>query len=562
MSLSLNNKKIKITLFSFLCTIIIFGLNGKTDLSRFKSPFGLRNLMMNMTDVNERCEKSQKKLLEKYTKEVEVKSREGELDKYQVILKEMVEKSKLNNVNKYLPKIIIFFIVLIVDVLLIFLWIVLWCCCCCSRNKKTEATGCSKCVLALFWLLSIIVIAICIFGIILIPSVYKSVNGVLCSLYKLIFHFIDGTQGDFPTSKWKGFEGIQNLIEDYNHAVNVGELPQCEGDSDICGQYNQFKGKIGDIKGENGEFINKLQEAGEKIESVSSPFKKIRNDTLEKVEDAMEGTFDKYCKLVLYLLFGIVGGISLFQLLTLTPYLICKCDCLSCLFHLFWNIEMLFLIISILIGVVLGMVGVISKDFVTLLDYTISSDNLKSDKPFLLDINSNYRNQIDSCFNGDGNLTEFALEGANNFGGYINSYYDEFNQYYTDPQNQDAIKNNQKIKEAFEALDKAMKTLKSLYDDLNSAELSKNFNCTFINYDFTIVTGELKDSFAKNITLFSMALIIACLVEVIAIIIGLSISLNYKGQSYEEPEDQDRHIKMNAKNIRANMDSSNDYLKK
>ena len=79
--------------------------------------------------------------------------------------------------------------------------------------------------------------------------------------------------------------------------------------------------------------------------------------------------YDKYCKLGLFILFSAILAFCLFGLLTLTSYYICNCNCIICLFHLFWNIEMLIIIATILTGVVFGILGVFSKDFASILKY-------------------------------------------------------------------------------------------------------------------------------------------------------------------------------------------------
>lgn len=472
MQVSLNNKIVKIFLFYFLCPIIFPSLTSAANSTPFKSPFYLRNISENYT-YSYRCENSPKKLLEKYKNEkIEAEERNSQLDKYQEALKEIIETKKIGKISKYLPKIIIFFIFLIVDVLLIIMWIASWFICCCRRKKKTEANGCSKCALALFWLLSIIFIAICVFAIFLFPSVYKSVNGVLCSFYKLIFHFIYGTQEDFTSSNWKGFEGIENLIANYNLSVETSYL------YGISGNYTEF---LYNIKVNNTDFIRELKIAGDNIEKVSSPLYKFKNEVWDNI----------HCEIVcilnyhgyMYVLLGVFGGLSLFQLLSLTPYLICEFDCLSCLFHLLWNIQMPFLIIFILFGVIFGTVGVISKEMSSLLYYTINSTNLLSDSPFLLDIDPNYKNQINSCFNGDGNLTASVYKGTYKFDEPINQYYKEFEEYYSTIQDQENNKNS------YGSFYNKMKTLKSLYDDLNSQNISKIFDCSFINYDVSIISS-------------------------------------------------------------------------
>ena len=86
---------------------------------------------------------------------------------------------------------------------------------------------------------------------------YKSFNGFICSLYKLVFHFIEGTKNDFPISNWKGFKGIISLTKIYEQNSTSSNLPNINGgdcksgEEELCKTYNDYKGKIIAIEGEN-----------------------------------------------------------------------------------------------------------------------------------------------------------------------------------------------------------------------------------------------------------------------------------------------------------------------
>ena len=452
------------------------------------------------------------------------------------------------------------------DVLLIIFWFVFCgCCCCCKRNSSQ---GCFKCNFLIFFLLSIIVILICIGGYIFTPCFYKSVNNVLCSFYKLINHFIRGTNEDFPNSSWEGFEGIKNLQTKYDENINqikklkpLTRNSECQGNlTQLCQNYDQYLDQLendGDEK-----FIKSLDNVIAQIEKVSKTFTDIEKDNIGSVEDNME-YFDKYCKLGLFLLFSVILGFCFFSLLALTGYFVCNIKCLSCLFHVCWNLEMLFIIITMLIGICFGIIGIVSKDAVSLLKFTATSENLNSNDIFLLDIGDEYREKIDICFNKNGNLS-YALEGINGvFGEQFEANFSTFEEEYKNAKGNPQFKDLKAIPKAYDELYIVFKNFKELYEDLNKDNLTKIVNCEFVGWDFKIITDELNDSLAKTLVLFSMIIIIADLVGVISIFFGIIVVSNERSPSEPEVLDNNsRQVKIHLREDKNNMDSSSANLRK
>ena len=567
MSLSIKNKKAQILLFSLTTTVIILALNRNSISESFqKLPLSLRNLVLKEDYAEKRCEKAHKKLLEKYNEKEFSKVEFKELTKYQKILKEMIEEKDFKKAKNYLKRVLIYIIFVIVDVLLIIFWFVFCgCCCCCKRNSSQ---GCFKCNFLIFFLLSIIVILICIGGYIFTPCFYKSVNNVLCSFYKLINHFIRGTNEDFPNSSWEGFKGIKNLQTKYDENINqIKKLKPLTGNSEcqedltqLCQNYDQYLDQLendGDEK-----FIKSLDKVIDQIEKVSKTFTDIEKDNIGSVEDNME-YFDKYCKLGLFLLFSVILGFCFFSLLALTGYFVCNIKCLSCLFHVCWNLEMLFIIITMLIGICFGIVGIVSKDAISLLKYTATSENLNSNDIFLLDIEDDYREKIDRCFNKNGDLS-YALEGINGvFGEQFEANFSTFEEEYKKAKGNPKFKDLKAIPKAYDELYIVFKNFKELYEDLNSENLTKIVNCEFVGWDFKIITDELNDSLAKTLVLFSMIIIIADLVGVISIFFGIIVVSNERSPSEPEVLDNNsRQVKIHLREDKNNMDSSSANLRK
>jgi len=564
----LNNQKLQILLFFLTCTIIIFYLNKNTNtFLNPKLPFNLRNLI-SIEDMDKRCHKASKNFLDKYndtfSKELNLEGKP--LNNYHEALIDIIGSKEYTKIKKYLTKIILYIIFVIIDIILIIVWFVLCGCCCNSKRDNSINSSSTKCCFLIFFLFSLIVILICVIGFFLTPCFYKSFNGVICSLYKLVFHFIEGTKNDFPISNWKGFEGIISLTEIYEQNSTSSNLPNINGgdcksgEEELCKTYNDYKGKIIAIEDENKNFMNYLLNASDNIQYLSDNFIDIKDNILEEIENKME-YFDKYCKLGLFTMFCALLAFSLFGLLSLTAFFVCNFNCVKCLFHLFWNIEMLLIIVTMLIGVVFGVSGIVSKDIVDILKYAKSTENLNSSEPIIFNI-GDYKQYIDICFNGDGDLSVYALGSTViSFDESNKENFEQFKQKYSEFNESGVLQNNQDLAYAYESLYEVMKNLKNLYDDLNKNNLKEIFDCKFIKYDLNILLNELNDIIAKKLVLFSLIIIVADLLETVAIIFGIFVARK-RVNDLSSNENHGRITKIKQRDYGQNMDASSDNLRK
>lgn len=87
----------------------------------------------------------------------------------------------------------------------------------------------------------------------------------------------------------------------------------------------------------------------------------------------------------------------------LTMYCCCNesCQCLRFVNHLTWCIMAPIMLLSFLLGGILGGLGVVLNDGSGFLDYLFSKQNLENDKVLLSGEAATYLNV---CFNGDGDL--------------------------------------------------------------------------------------------------------------------------------------------------------------
>ena len=554
----MNNKKFHILLFSLVCTLIIFSLNKHSSKPLKKLSFNFRNLVTN-EDMKNRCSKTNKEFKEKYQNGYFTNINYKELDDYQILIKDVIEGEKLNfeTIKSYLPRIFIYGIFLIVDVILIFVWIIYCACCCCGKNRKSSGSICGKCSFIIFLILSVSVILLCVLGYFLVPCFTKSIYGVVCSLYKLVFHFLEGTKEDYGNEiNWQGVEGIDHLLDKFDLINRISKFECDDGDS-LCSSYKNFFEDFKKERDDNNGLIGKLKNAKEEIDSASGVFKSLKSSQLNSIETYIED-YKKYFKCSLFYLFLAIFLFSFLCLLFLIIYFACNCECISCLFHVFWNIEMIIIIATMLVGILFGIFGVVSKDGVSILKYATSWENLNNSNPFILkDIND--ADKINQCFNGDtGVLVTFE-------GSYKNEMnYSEFIEQYYKLQNSEEYKDKNKIDimEAYDELYSGIKAMVELNSNLNSKEINKIFDCNYVKYDFNILLDEIKSSVAKLSCLLSLIIIVADLAAAISILFGIIVINNYKGENIrhgvQTTVNQNKSKSRETNNIN---DSSSDNLR-
>ena len=466
MNLSLKEKKSFILIFSLICFLIIFTLHQ----SFYKTSANGQRYLIEEEQKIKRCDKTFQDFKEEIPKSPDDIDDKHlyKLDKYQEILKEMIQEQECGKLTKYLPRILTYLIIAIVDIIFIIFWI-LFCCYSCKKVEKQNNIGCgAKCAFIIFFILCIVVIFLCAMGIIYFPYLTKSLNGLACSVYKLVFDFLQGTE----KNEYIPWIGLNNILK---NITNIN--------SD-----NSYNDAIQNIKRIN----NKLNE--------------INDNQLEDLEKILKKMDDLY-PISSIVIFGGVGIFNLLGLLAMFLIFVCECKCMSCLFHLFWNIEIIFIIVTFFLSSILGTFSIASKDLSQILIY--QKHNL-SDIFNISEIN----NEIDICLNGNGNILSNILE------------------------------------------DKE----KQFYDDMNIQNKSL-YNCSFFKIDYNILVGELDGRIKKKLYYVSLLLIIIDVVGIVSIFFGITI---YNSQKEYYPP-YTNNMDVNINNIRMmnnRVDISTENLKK
>jgi len=109
---------------------------------------------------------------------------------------------------------------------------------------KQNRIGCgAKCSFIIFFVLCIGILGFCVIGFIYMPYLTKGLNALACSIYRLVFHFLEGIDDGNKELKWIGLEKIHENI------TNI----------------------------EKGNYESSL----EKVSNMIDTFKEINNKTLE-----------------------------------------------------------------------------------------------------------------------------------------------------------------------------------------------------------------------------------------------------------------------------------------
>jgi len=468
MNLSLKEKKSFILIFSLTCFLIIFALYQ----SFFKASSNRLRFLIEETETNKRCEKTLDDFKDEINgspEDIEDKKSVG-LDKYQKVLKEMIQDNNYVKIRKYLPRILTYLIIAIVDIIFIILWI-LFCCYSCRKVEKQKSIGCgAKCSFIIFFILCIGVIFLCAMGILYYPYLTKSLNGLACSVYRLVYDFLYGTNEN-ENIFWIGLDNISKNITNINNDHSYDDV-----------------------------FQNILK--------INATFHNINNKNLEDLEDILKKMDDLY-PINSIVIIGGVGIFNLLGLLAMFLLFVCECKCMSCLFHLFWNIEIIFIIVTFFLSAILGSFSIVSKDLSKILIYQRNHTNEK----FIFNF-TEVNNTVDECLNRDGNILSVIL------GDKEEQFYNEIN-----------IQN------------------KSLY------------NCSFFKMDYNILVGELGGRINKKLYYVSLLLIIIDAAGIVSIFFGITIYNSQK--EYYPPNTENMDVNINNNRMMNNrVDMSTENLKR
>ena len=177
----------------------------------------------------------------------------------------------------------------------------------------------------------------------------------------------------------------------------------------------EAKGNFNDILGEKfSQISDALNEGKNVVGDFKSGFQDIKDDLAQSIIDYSE-IIDTYGKKGFKYIFYAIGIINIVLAIFITFLCCCSgktctnCCCCRCFckffIHLFWNTLALLMITTFLVGFLFTFIGQIGSNFVTILSYAVSEDNIGEGKEnFLIDQLEEAKNYIDTCVNGNGDI--------------------------------------------------------------------------------------------------------------------------------------------------------------
>ena len=156
-----------------------------------------------------------------------------------------------------------------------------------------------------------------------------------------------------------------------------------------------------------------LHDAKGKFDDLQSPINDIYDSFSQSLYD-YSVLIDDYGKDGVTLVFGALAIINI--ALAVLMLLICLCSgkmCVNCcccrcickLFtHLLWNILALLMIITLLVGAIIGLIGRIGGDMMSVLSFVMSQENFEDENPVIINQMGDALQYLNCCINGDGDI--------------------------------------------------------------------------------------------------------------------------------------------------------------
>ena len=162
--------------------------------------------------------------------------------------------------------------------------------------------------------------------------------------------------------------------------------------------------------------IDGLNKGRDNLDKLTKPFTNAENK-ISDIFSKFSEEVDKYGKMSVNIVFGVLMGMNV-ALAVLVLLIYCcstksftNCCCCRCLFksctHVLWNILALMMILAFIIGSVLGLVGNIGGDMMSLVSFIMSKENFdNTDNPLLLNKLKDAKKYIKRCIHDDGDISQ------------------------------------------------------------------------------------------------------------------------------------------------------------
>ena len=551
----MENKKLTIVILSFVISLTFFIFKKSTFVNNMEQ-INPNRFLLTQEKIDKICSQTSDSFRQKYNSMNFTKKEDTQIKKNsndEDFINYLKDKS-ISNFSIYIKYLIYrYFLFIAFDFILIFFWIC-YCscccnpCCCCKGGKGC----CSKISYSISILMFIGLIATGIVGFVYGYPLKKNIIEASCSSFKLFSHFENGLNEDYSKSKeWIGLNKIYDILEDtekiYNltkddETINKIYEDECQKkgiQTESCIILGEGSNVIKEMKNNYNEDISKINNSSNSINKFKEGLNDIENKYIKEAYNYIDDYILKYSKLY-YILFLLILVFGLLGLLFLAAY-VHTCKCIKCCYAVLWNLESLFMIIIVMIGVCFGLIGGLSQNLICAIEYSMTFENLNDTNPIIFN-----EKLIEVCFNGDGILDEI---------GDINS---TINEHFKDLLKMDEnvemgyenLPENSQLKEGYESLRNIINETRNLF---NNYELKENnsiidmMNCRFMKSDIDIFLGEVKDNLKKTVSKLEIIIYAASLCAGLSILFGIIVINRYADKKEKKKKDEDKNTDIGYK---------------
>ena len=530
-------KNYKILLITLIFSLLFFYLGNYSSKNENKN---IKRFLLEREDSEKICSLANEKFKDKYKKMNYEKKREVVYSGNDEELINYLKDKNMETMYKYIKYLIFrYFIFIVADIILIFFWI-FYCSCCCNPCCCCigEKGCCSKTSYYISIIMYVGLIALGILGIIFGYPLKQNFVKSGCSFYKIFDHFKYGFGNDYEDSKeWIGIDNVSSIIqrstfsspisidviENFNNSINCSSF-----EIDYQNSCNVLLSGI-DILDKilnNSKSDNILNDDKNNLEAFKEGLNEIEEKYVNESFTYLDNYIIKYSILniflfILVIIFGILG---LF-LLTCFAH---KCECLKCFYIILWNIEALFMIIIVLLGICFGLIGIFSKNIISVTKYSTSSENLNSPNPIILN-KTLILSYLDICINKGGDLSDILSLSGTPIG-----YFDDLfalrekvneNVEFLNKQN---VHDNDfvELKNDLEGLSKIINNFYYIYKNYikeQNGSVYDIFNCKFMKNDMDIFFDEVQENLIKTSNRLEIIIYVSALCCGISIMCGVIV---------------------------------------
>ena len=421
----INSRNI-IILIVIVITLCIMFVKKFDFIENINDSLNFRDLSLNkIKDYS--CDKADSRLLDKFLGDFteETGKPKENLNDAQLAIVNFSKNSRYSNLKPYFKRIAIYIVFLCLVIIFIALWISYCSCCYCNRYLFSPIKEASKLSFIFYIISAIFNLLVIIFSIIILcltNPFFRRVNGLFCSTLTLLEHLINGFGTQYPshTSEWNGLnhvidrfaysdELLKTVDDEYINSTFYIAHENCEKETScMC---NTTELEIDKYLWDIYFFINyaalDLPTQIGKMKGGLTILDETKVDVGDDIYDFLHDYANKHIKNVCLAIFVLTLIIGVLGLIFLSLYYFLKNEIYRFVYIVIWNLSMLFMILAILVSVLFGVLGYVTRDGVQIIHYTLSSYNLLSDDPiFFKSKNFFISSMIEECANEEGDFLD------------------------------------------------------------------------------------------------------------------------------------------------------------